>query len=87
MGMEKDVLLGLHHGLSIALRVNYIPPCSIPDKVLGLSAHADSSTITVLMQEDNVIGLQIRKEGEWISVKPIQNALVVNVGDALEVTS
>jgi isopenicillin N synthase-like dioxygenase len=39
------------------------------------------------MQEDNVIGLQIRKEGEWISVKPIQNALVVNVGDALEVTS
>ncbi|KAL6133171.1 hypothetical protein ACLB2K_065408 [Fragaria x ananassa] len=31
MGMEKDVLLGLHQDLAAALRVNYIPPCSMPD--------------------------------------------------------
>ncbi|KAM5560175.1 2-oxoglutarate-dependent dioxygenase 11-like [Rosa sericea] len=87
MGMEKDVLLGLHQDLAAALRINYIPPCSMPDKVLGLSAHADAGTITVLMQEDNVIGLQIRKQGQWVSVKPIPNSFVVNVGDALEIWS
>ncbi|CAB4284549.1 unnamed protein product [Prunus armeniaca] len=52
-----------------------------------LSPHSDASTITILMQEDNVTGLQIRKEGEWVPVKPIPNALVVNVGDAIEIWS
>ncbi|KAL6133170.1 hypothetical protein ACLB2K_065407 [Fragaria x ananassa] len=87
MGMEKDILLGLHQDLAAALRVNYIPPCSMPDQVLGLSAHADAGTITILMQDDNVIGLQIRKQGQWVSVKPIPNSFVVNVGDALEIWS
>ncbi|XP_050382200.1 protein SRG1-like [Argentina anserina] len=87
MGMEKDVLLGLHQDLRATLRVNYIPPCSMPDKVLGLSAHADAGTITVLMQQDDIIGLQIRKQGHWVSVQPIPNSFVVNVGDALEMWS
>lgn len=37
------------------------------------------------MQEDDVAGLQIQKEGERVPVKPILNALVLNVGDAIEV--
>ncbi|CAB4314965.1 unnamed protein product [Prunus armeniaca] len=87
MGMEKHTLLELHKELLQTLRVNYIPPCSMPDKVLGLSPHSDASTITILMQEDNVTRLQIRKEGEWVPVKPIPNALVVNVGDAIGIWS
>ncbi|XP_004305192.1 PREDICTED: protein SRG1-like [Fragaria vesca subsp. vesca] len=84
MGMEKDTLIGLHNQLLQALRVNYYPPCSTPHKVVGLSPHSDTSTITILMQEDGVTGLQIRKGGEWVSVEPIPDALVVNVGDVLE---
>ena len=85
MGMEKDTLLGLHKELLQALRVNYYPQCCMPYKVLGLSPHSDKNSITILMQEDNATGLQIRKAGEWVPVKPIPNALVVNVGDAIEV--
>lgn len=85
MGMENDALLGLHKELVQALRMNYYPPCCMPDKVLGISPHSDTNTITILMQEDKVTGLQIRKGGEWVQVKPIPNALVVNVGDVLEV--
>ncbi|BFG36221.1 hypothetical protein CerSpe_224950 [Prunus speciosa] len=59
----------------------------MPGKVLGLSPLSDTGTITLLMQEDNVTGLQIRKEGEWVPVKPIPNALVVNVGDVIEILS
>lgn len=57
----------------------------MPDKVVGASPHSDTTTITILMQEDNVTGLHIRKEGQWVPVKPIPNALVVNVGDMIEV--
>ncbi|VVA28722.1 Hypothetical predicted protein [Prunus dulcis] len=87
MGMEKDALLALHQELVQGVLVNYYPPCCMPDKVLGKSPHSDTSTITILMQEDNVTGLQIRKEGEWVPVKPIPNALVVNVGDVVEIWS
>lgn len=85
MGMEKHTLLAMHKEMLQALRVNYYPPCSMPDKVLGLSTHSDTSTITILMQDDNVSGLQIRHQGEWVLVKPIPNALVVNIGDVIEV--
>lgn len=85
MGMEKDALLGLHKELVQVWLVNYYPPCCMPDELLGNSPQSDTSTITILMQEDNVTGLQIRKEGEWEPVKPIPNPLVVNVGDVIEV--
>ncbi|CAN6581270.1 unnamed protein product [Malus baccata var. baccata] len=87
MGMEKDTLLGLHKELFQTLRVNYIPPCCRPEKVLGIRPHSDVTTITVLMQEDSVIGLQIRKDGQWVPVKPIPSAFVVNVGDVIEIWS
>ncbi|XP_062022637.1 protein SRG1-like [Rosa rugosa] len=87
MGMEKDALLGFHQELVQVFRVTYYPPCSMPDKVLGLSPHSDTSTITILMQEDDVTGLHIRKEGKWVPVEPIPNAFVVNVGDMIEIWS
>lgn len=85
MGLEKHVLVGLHKEVLQGLRVNYYPPCNTPEEVLGLSPHSDSSTITLLMQDDDVPGLEIRHEGNWVPVTPIPNALVVNVGDVIEV--
>ncbi|KAL9288067.1 putative thebaine 6-O-demethylase [Arabidopsis thaliana] len=34
---------------------------------------------------NEVEGLQIKKNAKWVSVKPLPNALVVNVGDILEI--
>ncbi|KAJ0027586.1 hypothetical protein Pint_35390 [Pistacia integerrima] len=87
MGMDKDALLGLHKQGAQGMRVNYYPTCSRPDLVLGLSPHSDSSTITILMQEDDTEGLQIKHNEEWVPVKPVQDALVVNVGDVIEIWS
>ena len=84
MGMEKDDLWKFHNEVMQALRVNYYPTCSDPDKVLGVSPHSDTSTLTVLLQDDDVMGLQIRHCGSWVPVKPIPDALVLNVGDVLE---
>ncbi|KAH9305639.1 hypothetical protein KI387_010043, partial [Taxus chinensis] len=55
-----------------------------PDLVLGLSAHSDGSALTVLLQDDESVGLQILNKNLWISVEPIPGALVINIGDTLE---
>ncbi|KAL5701139.1 Protein LATERAL BRANCHING OXIDOREDUCTASE 1 [Ranunculus cassubicifolius] len=69
-----------------AARMNYYPPCSRPDLVLGLSPHSDGSALTVLQQaQGSSVGLQILKDGTWIPVQPVPNALVINIGDTLEV--
>ncbi|XP_038688610.1 protein SRG1-like [Tripterygium wilfordii] len=84
MGMEKDRLLEMHKQLVQAMRINYYPACCRPDQVLGISAHSDTSTLTILMQENDITGLQIKHNGEWVAVRPIPDALVVNVGDVIE---
>lgn len=71
----------------LSLRLNYYPPCPQPELVLGLHPHSDSGGITLLVQDCNTEGLNIRKEDSWISVKPIPNAFIVNVGDLVEIMS
>ncbi|VVA98875.1 unnamed protein product [Arabis nemorensis] len=69
-----------------AVRMNYYPPCSSPDLVLGLSPHSDGSAVTVLQQSKNsCVGLQILKDNTWVPVLPLPNALVINIGDTIEV--
>ncbi|KAK0593208.1 hypothetical protein LWI29_032936 [Acer saccharum] len=87
MGMEEEDLKSLHGEMKQAMRMNYYPLCSRPELVLGISPHSDASTITLLLQDDELTGLQIRHKQNWVPVKPIPNAIVVNIGDALEVWS
>lgn len=85
MGMERENLKDIHGVLKLAIRMNYYPVCARPDLVLGVSPHSDASSITLLLQDDEITGLQIKHKGIWVPVKPIPNALVVNIGDAMEV--
>ncbi|KAM7493161.1 hypothetical protein LguiB_027770 [Lonicera macranthoides] len=88
MGMEKEEgLLELQKELQISMRVTYYPTCSSPNKVLGLSPHSDASSITIFMQNNDTVGLQIRHDGGWVPVKPVPNSLIINVGDVLEMWS
>jgi isopenicillin N synthase-like dioxygenase len=68
-----------------AIRMNYYPPCSQPELVIGLNAHSDAVGLTILLQLNEMEGLQIKKDGMWIPVIPLPNAFVVNIGDILEV--
>ncbi|XP_057505305.1 oxoglutarate-dependent flavonoid 7-O-demethylase 1-like [Actinidia eriantha] len=77
----------LDRELMQALRVNYYPTCSKPDLVSGISPHPDTSTISILLQEDDFDGIQIRHDGEWVPVKQIPNALVMNIRDVIEIWS
>ena len=65
--------------------MNYYPPCPQPDLVMGLSPHADGSVVTIV-QQDGVSGLEVLKDEMWVPVPPVPNALVINIGDQIQVT-
>jgi len=54
----------------------------------GVGSHADYGFVTLLLQ-DSVGGLQVQPHGhtDWIEVVPIPGALVVNLGEMLEVAT
>jgi isopenicillin N synthase-like dioxygenase len=68
------------------IRMGYYPPCPQPDQVIGLNPHSDGSGLTILLQVNDIQGLQVKKDGLWIPIHPLPNAFVFNVGDQLEVT-
>ncbi|XP_020239834.1 codeine O-demethylase isoform X2 [Cajanus cajan] len=70
-----------------AIKINYYPPCPQPENVLGLKSHTDASALTILLQANEVEGLQIKKDGKWVPVKPLPNAFIVTLGDVLEVVT
>ncbi|CAI9095454.1 OLC1v1031408C1 [Oldenlandia corymbosa var. corymbosa] len=87
LGVEFKEFSGMYKELVQTIRVNYYPPCSQADKVIGISPHTDGNLLTLLVQVDEVEGLQIRKNGKWAPIKPLPGALIVNTGDALEIMS
>ncbi|KAE9599795.1 putative gibberellin 2-beta-dioxygenase [Lupinus albus] len=65
------------------IRLNRYPLCPLSPKVYGLVPHSDTSFLTIVHQ-DQVGGLQLMKDGNWIAVKPNPQALVVNIGDLFQ---
>ncbi|GMH30178.1 hypothetical protein Nepgr_032021 [Nepenthes gracilis] len=83
---EDDSILKEFTDGSQIMIANFYPPCPEPDLTLGMPPHSDYGFLTLLLQ-DEVEGLQIQYEGEWVTVEPIPNAFVVNIGDHLEIFS
>jgi len=87
LGLETSFLNDYFAGKSQqVLQVNYYPPCPQPDVTIGLRKHSDNNLITLLLQ-DAIVGLQVKKDEEWITVKPVEGWFVVNVGDQIEILS
>ncbi len=53
---------------------------------MALHHHSDAGALTVLLQDD-VGGLQVETGAGWVDVTPIDGALVVNVGDMMQIWS
>ncbi|KOM51855.1 hypothetical protein LR48_Vigan09g051400 [Vigna angularis] len=73
---------------TMILGFNYYPACPEPEVVSGVAPHSDISSITVLLQDD-IAGLYVRgSDGDsWIHVPPVEGALVINIGDVLQIMS
>lgn len=66
-------------------RFNYYSRCQRPDLVLGLKPHSDGSGYTIIMMDEE--GLQILKDEKWFTVPKISEALLVLMGDQMEIMS
>ena len=96
LGTEPYVLLSAFEEHTSFLRLNYYPPCpnaASPDAPtvptngkLGIGHHSDAGALTVLYQDDQP-GLQVERDGAWHTIEPIHHALVVNLGDIVQVWS
>uniref|UniRef100_A0A803MDJ5 Fe2OG dioxygenase domain-containing protein n=2 Tax=Chenopodium quinoa TaxID=63459 RepID=A0A803MDJ5_CHEQI len=87
LGIDEGEMTELFDEEYQIMRMNYYPPCPEPNKAIGLTPHSDANSLTVLYQLNDTVGLEIKKDGNWVPVTPLPNAFVLNVGDALEILS
>jgi isopenicillin N synthase-like dioxygenase len=97
LGMSETALDGFFRPAHTSfLRLNYYPRCPSPERpddtsvakdgFLGVNHHTDSGVLTLLLQDEQP-GLEVLHDGSWHLVEPRREALVVNIGDIVQVWS
>ncbi|KAL0425883.1 UNVERIFIED_CONTAM: protein DOWNY MILDEW RESISTANCE 6 [Sesamum radiatum] len=87
LGLDKDSLKNVLGEQGQHMATNYYPACPEPELTYGLPAHTDPNALTILLQDLQVAGLQVLKDGKWLAIKPQPDAFVINIGDQLQVLS
>ncbi|MEX0303339.1 MAG: isopenicillin N synthase family dioxygenase [Leisingera sp.] len=67
-------------------RLLHYPPQEgqIDESVMGIGAHTDYGSLTILAQDD-VGGLQVmNRDGAWVEGPPIAGTYVINIGDLIQ---
>ncbi|KAF6985547.1 hypothetical protein CFC21_003399 [Triticum aestivum] len=85
LGVEPEALAGAFRGKKQTVALHHYPPCQHPDKVLGITPHHDGLGLTLLLHVDDTPGLQVRRDGRWFPLDSLPGALVINVGDMLQI--
>ncbi|XP_022773714.1 flavanone 3-dioxygenase 2-like [Durio zibethinus] len=57
------------------MAVNYYPPCPEPELTYGLPGHTYPNALTILLQNLQVAGLQVLKDGKRLLLIPTQMLL------------
>lgn len=86
LGLKPNHLEEMDCAEGLILLGHYYPACPQPELTFGTSKHSDSGFLTILMQ-DQVGGLQILLENQWIDVPFIPGALVINIADLLQASN
>ncbi|KAJ0941775.1 putative aminocyclopropanecarboxylate oxidase [Helianthus annuus] len=91
LGLDKEHIKEAFTGSkgpAVGTKVAKYPKCPHPELVRGLREHTDAGGIILLLQDDQVPGLEFFKDGEWVNIPPSKNnTIFVNTGDQVEVLS
>ncbi|KAK6944845.1 Isopenicillin N synthase-like, Fe(2+) 2OG dioxygenase domain, partial [Dillenia turbinata] len=91
LGLEKCYLkesFAGSRGPMVGTKVAKYPKCPRPELVRGLWEHTDAGGIILLLQDDQVPGLEFFKDGKWVEIPPSKNnTIFVNIGDQVDILS
>ncbi|KAJ1284980.1 hypothetical protein BS78_03G246100 [Paspalum vaginatum] len=88
MGLPPGFLKDYNNdrGLDVMVALRYFPSTQQEEEEIGLSEHEDGSCISFVFQ-DEVGGLEVLKDGNWIAAEPVPGSIIVNIGDVVRVLS
>ena len=88
LGVDRDWLLRLFDKPLTNMTLLHYPPQDADASGFGIHPHKDTDALTILVP-DSIGGLMVKKRdsADWLEVKATGDALVVNVGDLLELWS
>ncbi|XP_057489013.1 1-aminocyclopropane-1-carboxylate oxidase homolog 1-like [Actinidia eriantha] len=86
LGLKPDHLTALQCNKGRHFICFYYPACPETELTLGIYNHSDATFLTILLQ-DQLGGFQVIHENQWVDVQPIAGALLVNIGDLLQMVS
>ncbi|KAL8456522.1 hypothetical protein ACS0TY_034656 [Phlomoides rotata] len=91
LGIEKNQIMEAFAGSkgpSVGTKVAIYPKCRRPDLIRGLREHTDAGGIILLLQDEQVPGLEFFKDGKWVKIPPSKNnRIFINTGDQIEILS
>ncbi|KAH6777574.1 2-oxoglutarate and oxygenase superfamily protein [Perilla frutescens var. hirtella] len=86
LGLEPGHLNSMECTETTPISCHYYPACPEPELTIGTKMHSDFGFIT-LVQQNQISGLQVLYQDQWVDAHHIPGGLLVIIGDLLQLVS